>query len=378
MKRCWLPLVSLLVLLRCGHAMAQSADNLVYNPSFEEYSDCPQRVDALGIMSGVDAWWQPTKGSSDYFNACGARECQVPRNKMGIQQPHSGQAYCGIYCSQENYREYLQTELKEPLKQGRRYRVCFWASLAEKSPHAIASLGALFTEERITDTTWNILMHSETSGIGDGHNQIIATYFKPQVNNPSGRVLIFMDQWNKVSGEFVAAGGERYLTIGNFLPFNRSSVVSTHTQNAVLNGAYYYIDDVSVVCVDCEEPEPQDTATVQPGMVITLKGVYFDTDKSDILPQSYKELNELLHMLLEHPTMKVELCGHTDNRGTVGYNQRLSEARAKAVVDYLTEHGISLDRLSYVGFGQSKPVDDNTTELGRANNRRVECHILEM
>ena len=118
MKKLWLPLVSLLALLDWSHANAQSTDNMVYNPSFEEYSQCPQRIDALGIMSGVDAWWQPTKGSSDYFNACGGRECQTPRNKMGQQEPRTGTAYCGIYCSKENSREYLQTELREPLVAG--------------------------------------------------------------------------------------------------------------------------------------------------------------------------------------------------------------------------------------------------------------------
>ena len=139
MKKHWLPLISLLAMLQWGHAQAQSTDNLVYNPSFEEHSICPQRIDALGIMTEVDAWWQPTKGSSDYFHSCGGRECLTPRNKMGNQVPHSGEAYCGIYCSKENYREYLQTELKEPLVAGRRYRVSYWVSLADKSPYAIAT-----------------------------------------------------------------------------------------------------------------------------------------------------------------------------------------------------------------------------------------------
>ena len=83
---------------------------LIYNPSFEQYQECPKRVDALGTLTIVDAWYQPTAGSADYFNVCGSRECGVPKNKLGIQEPHSGNGFCGIYCSKTDYREYLQTE----------------------------------------------------------------------------------------------------------------------------------------------------------------------------------------------------------------------------------------------------------------------------
>lgn len=378
MRKHWLPLVSLLAMLYWGSVMAQNTDNLVYNGSFEEYSTCPQRIDALGIMSGVDAWWQPTKGSSDYFNACGGRECLVPRNKMGVQEPHSGQAYCGIYCSKENYREYLQTELKEPLQKGRRYRVSYWASLADKSPNAVATLGALFTADRISDTTWSVLMNNELTELGDGQKQVIATYYKPQVVNPSRYVLIFMDQWNEITGEFIAAGGEKYLTIGNFNSFNHSSVVATHAENTVLSGAYYYIDDVSVICLDCnDETQVIDTTlTPKKGEIITLRNVLFDTDKSDILPQSYHDLLTLITLLNEHPTMTIELRGHTDNQGTTERNRILSEARAKAVADYLTGQGIDRTRLRWKGYGKSQPIDTNDTPEGRQNNRRVEYRIL--
>lgn len=377
MKKHWLPLVTMLALLQWGRVCAQNAEELVFNGSFEEYSSCPQRVDAIGIMSGVDAWWQPTKGSSDYFNACGGRECQTPRNKMGFQEPHSGQAYCGIYCSKENYREYLQTELREALVAGKHYKVSFWVSLADKSPFAVASIGALFTVDRIADTTWNVLMQNEVSALGNGQIQVIATYYKPQVVNQ--KVLDDGGTWQQITSEFVSAGGEKYLTIGNFNSFNHSHVVSTDFANAVLSGAYYYIDDVSVVCQDCSEREVQvaDTVSkVHKGEVITLRNVLFDTDKSDLLPQSYNDLHKLIALLNEHPTMQIELRGHTDNQGTVERNRILSDARAKAVADYLMAHGIDRQRLSWKGYGKNLPVDSNATPEGRQNNRRVEYKIV--
>lgn len=331
-------------------------------------------------MAGVVAWWQPTAGSSDYFNACNTRECGMPRNKMGNQQAHEGKAYCGIYCSQENYREYLQSELKQPLKKGHRYRVGFWASLAEKSPHAVSSLGALLTRDRIEDTaSWGILLDREVISTDDGQQQTIAYRYKPQVVNHPDSVMDDTKRWFHISGDFIAEGGERFITIGNFNSFNQSHVVSVDNANAILQGAYYYIDDVSLESIDNDDtiaPAPV-VATPAKGDIVKLDGIYFASGRSDVLPQSYMELQRIKTMLVEHPTMTIELRGHTDNQGTFEFNRQLSEARARAVAQYLIEHGgIDSSRITYVGFGKSKPVDTNDTPEGRGHNRRVELRVL--
>ena len=105
-------------LLHAQQADSVAHTNLVFNGSFEEYLSCPRKVDAVGILTIVEGWYQPTLGSADYFNVCGTRECGVPKNKLGWQQPHSGDAYCGIYCSKNDYREYLQTRLRRRLHAG--------------------------------------------------------------------------------------------------------------------------------------------------------------------------------------------------------------------------------------------------------------------
>ena len=379
MRRHWTSIVAFLALLRSAAAIAQAPDNMVYNPSFEDHSRCPQKIDALGVMTEVDAWWQPTKGSSDYFNACAKRDCGVPRNKMGAQDPHNGLAYCGIYCSQENYREYLQTQLKQPLQKGQCYRVSFWVSLADKSPHAVASLGALLTKEMIADTSsWDILTDRETIDIDDAQQQTIATWLQPQVTNNKDSILADSKGWHEVCGEFVAQGGEQYLTIGNFAPFNHSAVTSTDHVNAVLQGAYYYIDDVSVTPVG---PTTQNVAkhnmpTPKTGEVKTLHGIFFATGKSDIMPQSYNALQHLLELLRQHPDVHIELRGHTDNQGTADFNMRLSLARAEAVANYLIERGINAQRLSTQGFGKTMPIDSNDTPEGRSKTRRVEYQVI--
>jgi OOP family OmpA-OmpF porin len=105
---------------------------------------------------------------------------------------------------------------------------------------------------------------------------------------------------------------------------------------------------------------------------IALYGIHFDTGKATILPDSENLLNEIVKMLQQNPDVKLSVEGHTDNVGAAAANQVLSEKRAQAVVAWLTGHGVTSARLKSKGWGQTKPVADNTTDEGRGKNRRVE------
>lgn len=83
-----------------------------------------------------------------------------------------------------------------------------------------------------------------------------------------------------------------------------------------------------------------------------------------------------MQLLTDNPTIKVEISGHTDNTGKEPENLKLSNARAKAVVDFLISKNIAASRLTYKGYGSSKPIADNKTETGKAMNRRTECKII--
>jgi outer membrane protein OmpA-like peptidoglycan-associated protein len=111
------------------------------------------------------------------------------------------------------------------------------------------------------------------------------------------------------------------------------------------------------------------------GTVVTLKNVFFDFDKTELKPESYVELDKLADYLLTN-SIRIEIGGHTDDQGTDEYNDRLSESRAKSVYDYLIQKGIPADRLQYKGYGKRVPVADNSTEEGRAENRRTEFKII--
>lgn len=113
------------------------------------------------------------------------------------------------------------------------------------------------------------------------------------------------------------------------------------------------------------------------GVPVVLKNIFFDTDKFDLKEKSTSELEILFTFLNNNPTLKIEISGHTDNRGDKIHNQQLSQNRAKAVYTYLISKGITADRLSYKGYGEDKPIESNDTEDGRALNRRTEFMIVK-
>jgi len=105
---------------------------------------------------------------------------------------------------------------------------------------------------------------------------------------------------------------------------------------------------------------------------VAVYGIRFETGKAAILPDSESVLGEIVKLLQQNPDLKLRVEGHTDNQGNAAANQSLSEKRAQAVVAWLTDHGVEAGRLTAKGWGQTKPVEDNSTEDGRAKNRRVE------
>lgn len=116
---------------------------------------------------------------------------------------------------------------------------------------------------------------------------------------------------------------------------------------------------------------------IEVGKKIVLKNIFFETNSSVLSPDSKAEVSRISQILIDNPTLKVEISGHTDNVGDDNYNQNLSEKRAKSVVDALIKQGIESSRLTYKGYGENDPVASNMNDEGRAENRRTEFKILE-
>ena len=147
----------------------------------------------------------------------------------------------------------------------------------------------------------------------------------------------------------------------------------------VSDGYLFYSDNFDETSTsDREEVYSRDIvlSAIEVGETITLRNIFFETGKYALLDASIAELQSVVGVLTQNPTIKVELGGHTDNVGNTAANQLLSEQRAKAVYDYLVAHGVSAERLSYKGYGETRPVADNSTEEGRLANRRTTFTIV--
>ncbi|MCU0416061.1 MAG: OmpA family protein [Cytophagaceae bacterium] len=160
-----------------------------------------------------------------------------------------------------------------------------------------------------------------------------------------------------------------------------NSQMSNYTITGQKNGYSY---DTKSVSIPANGPNRQELTQnlaikkLEVGNVFVLRNIYFDFDQSTIKSESERELQILLKMLQDNPSLKIEIGGHTDSKGSDSYNESLSKRRAQAVVQWLVNKGISRDRLSAKGYGESTPLASNDDEEdGREINRRTEFKIIQ-
>jgi len=213
--------------------------NLVPNPSFEQFDTCPNYF--VQFDNYVKLWFNPSMGNPDYYNSCSSF-MNVPSNYMGFQSAKSGVGYAGLYFYYPlNYREYIEIQLLDSLTSGTKYYISFWAALCDSCNISTDRLSlAISNDSLLNDTT-------------------VLLYFTPQINNPIGNYIIDRTNWVKISGTYVAYGGERFLSIGNFNTDSNTNIFSVTgggTTDPVYDAAYYYIDDVcvSIDSLTCYEP----------------------------------------------------------------------------------------------------------------------------
>ena len=211
--------------------------NLVSNGGFEELDTCDVGYSTLNHATG---WFSPVicqgypGGSSDLFNSCSnLSACSTPLNQVGYQVPHSGRGYAAvaIFSTQEYdlAREYIEVKLIDTLKTGIKYCVNFYVSLANDFNFGSTGMGAYLST--------NILHQCDI--------EFSTLLFQPQVYASLTEPIMDTVNWVEVSGEFIAQGGELFLTIGNF--FAGESIIFQQFNNIASRPfAYYLIDDVSV------------------------------------------------------------------------------------------------------------------------------------
>ena len=206
--------------------------NLVPNPSFEVFSSCaPINVGYGGPCCPI-GWDNPTGSTPDYYNF--SSSC----NLTGFQCPRTGEAFVGFYALGEGpvgsfeIRDYVQIQLGGTLIVGKKYCVEFYVSLADMATVAVTQIGSYFSNTAI-------------SAINMFHLPYTA-----QIVSPTGIFITDTINWVKVVGTYTAIGGEKYITIGNFNDAAHTDTINT--TNTGQRSSYYYLDDVSVECCNCD------------------------------------------------------------------------------------------------------------------------------
>jgi OmpA-OmpF porin, OOP family len=235
-----------LLLTLCLRFSASGQVNLVPNGGFEYITNCPY---GTGAIYKAPPWFQPAtwqgntsnSSSSDLYDTCGNQfSMGIPTNFLGYQPARTGHGYAGIFLHIDtfNYGEYIEVPLLSALLANKKYCVQFYISLADSSTEAISNIGAFFSTDSLLD--FSILQHPSIVNV------------IPQIENPTTNILSDTVNWTLVSGDFIASGGEKFMTIGNFhTPANTNSInVAIPSSGGLIPSAYYYIDDVSVIYCD--------------------------------------------------------------------------------------------------------------------------------
>lgn len=203
---------------------------------------------------------------------------------------------------------------------------------------------------------------------------ILSGQVRDTVGDADTTVMAGLSFMNPETGEVVA----RAMTGTD--GFYRARIPEPRMYGVEINatGYLYYLDILDLSGLNPDEPAERDfyLQKIEVGTKVVLDNIYFETGKSVLTVASYESLDQVARFLENNESVRLEISGHTDNTGSLRVNTRLSEARAKAVVDYLEGRGIDAGRLEYKGYADTQPVASNDTPEGREMNRRVEFKVL--
>lgn len=217
------------------------AQNLVLNGSFENITSCPTGEGQVNRASP----WVSARGTCDLYNICNSGVFDVPRNTIGYQNPRTGNGYAGFFVGQGigEVREYLHTPLTSPLVAGETYCVKFYISIADELDS--------FNEPLIDFSVNNIGLYFSTTAFTPDQWDLSHIPVNPQiVNNPADQLLTDTLNWMLIEGQYMALGGEQYITIGSFNDnAGQDTTALDFWQDDLVS--YYYIDDISVKNCNC-------------------------------------------------------------------------------------------------------------------------------
>jgi hypothetical protein len=246
------------ILLLVGFSLSGFPQNLVLNPSFENFSSCPF---GPSEFDNATSWQSPfinligdTCSTSDLYNTCspfGAFGVGVPANILGNQAARTGSGYAGIIVTERfallgcnsffgsGWREYVEGTLSAPLQAGQQYCVTVYVSLADNGKYASDNFGVHFA---------NSLVNVNCGTVG-GSSALRPLGFVPQLTW-SGGTITDANGWTPLQWTYTASGGESFIVFGNFEPDGSTNFTCVNG-GAINPYAYYYVDDVSVELGPC-------------------------------------------------------------------------------------------------------------------------------
>jgi len=351
-----------------------SSQDLVQNGDFDDL----RKENRWFFLRHVRHWYKPTLASSDY------QSNEYHWHHFDYCPPYSGNAYIGIVLleSNYNYAEYATNRLKSKLLKDSLYCVSMYVCLSFGSSIAPQGPDIHFSSKRIKRFT----------------KKSIANKYSIDVSKIGKRPISNIGIWEKREGLYKAKGNERYMTIGLFSQEKDYFQINSKKHQKRDRNCYVLIDNVSLISmsdssqchcnkiykdlnpielnIDTNSNESDNDLSA--GTVFRLNNLFFKINSAAIDSASLGDLNTLLTILKIDTILIIQINGHTDSDGNSKVNQRLSERRAKSVVDYLVDNGISKKRLKYKGYGENYPLATNATKGGRAINRRVEFEIMRV
>ena len=355
-------------------------NDLVENGSFEDTKGKIKKAGAINLAVG---WISPTKTGADLYSDKIPEKLGVPDNFNGKEDAYDGSNYAGFsafsYGNKEP-RTYVSSRLALPMRKGQKYCVKFYVSLSESSKYGCNNIAANFSKKQYNmDVDKNIVAESHVT---QTHNEVFDELFG----------------WSEVCGTYIAEGGERFLTIGNFETNGNTENVRIKKPSSFKGSqgirAYYYLDNISVELIEdendcaCETDADTKTSFVYDVSPVNLEDmdldqalrytvVYFGYNASEVSLNAEGHLNNIVTIMNQNPGKRIRLNVHTDSDEVTDKKAMDVETRrADAVVAYLTSKGISNSRISVVKSGDSTPKDSSGSEIGNAKNRRVTFTLL--
>ncbi len=368
-------------------ALAQEGENLLPNPSFESVDKSLKR---LGSIESATGWVSPTGARADLFTSNKNPEIGVPENIFGKEHPKEGGNYAGIVAysyGNKEPRTYVMTKLDAPMKKDMRYCVKFNISLAEASKYAVNNVAAKLSKKPFgTDSKLPLIDEPSVLHYNNDHKIVSARF-----------------DWTEICGVYVAEGGEKYFTIGNFNSDdetkNERMKKDPKIKTTQVMSAYYYIDHASVRLLndgeqcDCQADEGGQeysttiyqktfaiTEEMTPAQKIEAHEIFFAFGKDKLTTEGIGALDLIASLLKEDPSLKLQINGHNnameDSVGlTNDYYSGMDNKRIGVVMTYLIDKGIPESRLIITRKGSSDPSQDTNAEddedLVLAKSRRV-------